>query len=422
MNFSRALNIITTVLVLGGICLIANTKPKKKVKHHQEKIKIVNRDAQQIRVLISEHPLRVIKKISLTAEPEQKLVLSSLDGKAKKKLSSIELAIVDGMLYSKKGDESYHKLKGTQFDITPTSGHTNLWESSYDGTMRLEIDQKKNQLLVINILPLEDYLYSVLLTEVYQSWPSEMHQVQAIASRSYAMYHIKNPNGNGKFYDVKNSNHNQVYNGKHKYTHLRDAIRKTRGIVVTHKDKVALTMFDACCGGVIPANVDRKEVHQFPYLARDRRCVYCRGYSLFNWKQSINNMDLAFSLRSHPLTQSDFKNVGMLKNIKVVSKDKAGVAQELMLVGDKSSAKIKGRSFYEALGKTTCYSLNIEVKNKAAANKATANKNDFEICGKGFGHHLGLCQRGARELVRKGWSVPNILKFYYPNTTLKVIS
>ncbi len=36
--------------------------------------------------------------------------------------------------------------------------------------------------------------------------------------------------------------------------------------------------------------------------------------------------------------------------------------------------------------------------------------------GRGFGHHLGLCQWGAREMVRDGWDYKQILAFYYPST------
>lgn len=38
--------------------------------------------------------------------------------------------------------------------------------------------------------------------------------------------------------------------------------------------------------------------------------------------------------------------------------------------------------------------------------------------GVGFGHHLGLCQWGAREMVRDGWDYKRVLQFYYPDTYL----
>ena len=42
--------------------------------------------------------------------------------------------------------------------------------------------------------------------------------------------------------------------------------------------------------------------------------------------------------------------------------------------------------------------------------------------GKGYGHHIGLCQWGAREMVRQGWDYKSILQFYYPGTTYMQLS
>ena len=48
-------------------------------------------------------------------------------------------------------------------------------------------------------------------------------------------------------------------------------------------------------------------------------------------------------------------------------------------------------------------------------------KDTFTLNGRGYGHHLGLCQWGAREMVRDGWDYRRILKFYYPGITFKKI-
>jgi stage II sporulation protein D len=38
------------------------------------------------------------------------------------------------------------------------------------------------------------------------------------------------------------------------------------------------------------------------------------------------------------------------------------------------------------------------------------------VSGRGFGHHLGLCQWGARQMVREGCDYKQILRYYYPET------
>ena len=47
------------------------------------------------------------------------------------------------------------------------------------------------------------------------------------------------------------------------------------------------------------------------------------------------------------------------------------------------------------------------------------NQKQIMFKGRGYGHHVGLCQWGAREMVRDGWDYRRILQFYYPNTEFK---
>ena len=60
------------------------------------------------------------------------------------------------------------------------------------------------------------------------------------------------------------------------------------------------------------------------------------------------------------------------------------------------------------------------VRHKIKSHTYTVQRNGAELnfSGSGFGHHLGLCQRGARELVKRGWKTKSILAFYYPHTKM----
>jgi len=40
------------------------------------------------------------------------------------------------------------------------------------------------------------------------------------------------------------------------------------------------------------------------------------------------------------------------------------------------------------------------------------------LYGKGFGHGVGLCQEGAMQMAKKGYSYDQILRFYYPGAAL----
>jgi stage II sporulation protein D len=97
-----------------------------------------------------------------------------------------------------------------------------------------------------------------------------------------------------------------------------------------------------------------------------------------------------------------------IKDVKIAKKDKAGLVRELHLKGSKDYQTISGKELYAALKKdikSFCYTVQ-------------RKKDVLEFNGRGYGHHLGICQWGAREMVRDGWPYKRILDFYYPGTTI----
>ena len=92
--------------------------------------------------------------------------------------------------------------------------------------------------------------------------------------------------------------------------------------------------------------------------------------------------------------------------MKIVKKDKAGLVEEVIIHARKKIT-LAGKKVYNLLKevKSFCYSI-------------TRKKNKIILNGRGYGHHLGLCQWGAREMVRDGWDYKKILLFYFPQTKL----
>lgn len=305
---------------------------------------------------------------------------------------------------------TYKILKGKEFYIHPLDNNFILNGTPYQGILNLVIDNKKN-LYIINKIKLNDYLYSVLRYEIIQSWDMEMQKVQAVASRTYALYHILKAKRLNRIFDLKNTNHHQTYNGTHEYTHLRKAIDDTNNLIITHNNKPALTMFDSCCGGIIPAHIETDIFISAPYLARNIACNFCKNCFTYNWKFQLTSKDLLKKLSDNHHLKENIKNLGNIRNIKVIRKDKAGIVQELQIHGDKRSLPLAVKKIQSAL-KPKLRSCTFVVKDgpKQGLTKT------FSFEGRGFGHHLGLCQHGARELVKRGWGYKKILSFYYPDT------
>ena len=269
----------------------------------------------------------------------------------------------------------------------------------------LSLIKKPDRTLVINLVDLEEYVYSVLKTESWPGWPVEVNKVFAIASRTYAMAMMKQANIGKQPYHVKNTNAHQTYQGIHSSLTIRAAVEQTRGMFLIHNNEPALTMFDSCCGGIIPAHIDEFDFEKAPYLARTYPCLHCKRCWIYSWKKELSISD--FSKQVEKLLHKP----AFINDVKISKKDKAGLVQEIQIKHGKEQSYIHGKSFYKAMKEIKSFCYNVHRK-----------KDTLIFSGRGFGHHLGICQWGAREMVRDGWPFKRILDFYYPGTRLMKLS
>jgi hypothetical protein len=100
----------------------------------------------------------------------------------------------------------------TRLELIPIR-HPTLWvgDAQYRGTVRFE-RQSGGTMLVVNAVDLEDYLSSVLNSELPADFPAAARQTQAIAARTYALYQMKTASASGA-YDLRNDSQSQVYRG-----------------------------------------------------------------------------------------------------------------------------------------------------------------------------------------------------------------
>jgi len=352
-----------------------------------------------IRVLIARYNIKSTTHMTLSLPAECHIALKKNQAGFPAKINSLVLTIAPHTLHIA---PSYPNTPLTSFFILPTKKPISFNNNCYDGALQILLRPKHKEVLIINHVDIEDYLYSVLRYESYQSWPAEMQRVQAITSRTYALYYRKR--NTSLPYDVTSSNAHQTYKGLHPYTHLRQAIADTRDTVMLHDNQLILAMFDACCGGVVPANMKRSDFKKMPYLSRPYRCQHCKNYKLHSWKQRMNIIPFMGTLAEHPTLNAQLHSIGMLKKIQT-NRDNAGIAQNITLHGTLGQLNLDPKIIME--------SMNLKSKN------FDIKKGDqtITITGCGFGHQLGLCQRGAHTLVSTGWHHKDILRFYYPGIT-----
>ncbi len=256
---------------------------------------------------------------------------------------------------------------------------------------------------IVNHVPLEEYVYSVLRFEGWPGWPLEVNKVFAVMVRTYAMHKMTQAQASKKkrVYDIKATNIHQTYKGLHEAEHLQQAVEQTQGLILAYNKQPIVSMYDSCCGGVIPAHLTGFDFKKTPYLARPYACTYCSDCKLYYWKHAYTHDQL------HTIMQREFPGLKQVKEIRISHRDAAGKVLEVAVKAGRDLKRISGTQMYRLCKdiKSFCYTI--------------ARNGDHVIFeGKGYGHHVGACQWGVRAMVKQGFTCKDILEYYYPGVEL----
>ena len=345
-----------------------------------------------VRVLLKEAESN--EKITWKIGSKGGFLIIDPDAKTKKRIDTKDLFITYKKNFFLINDTAFDKKR---FYIRAIAGNLMLDGKEYHGDFLITANNQN--VYLINSLDIEDYVCSVLRTESWPGWPLEVNKAFAIASRSYVIGVILNNKTSPVPYHVKNTNKHQTYSGVHADPILKDAVDQTKGIFLAYNNKPIVAMFDACCGGVIPAHIHGVNFSHAPYLARNYACNFCKDAKNFSW-------NAAYSLdHFEQILKKEFKNIKKLKTIKIAKTDKAGLVLQLQVKTANKTFIIAGKKIYSMLSKVRSFCYEV-----------ICSASGIIFNGKGIGHHLGLCQWGAREMVRQGYDYKSILKFYYPDT------
>ncbi|KIX85323.1 hypothetical protein J120_03405 [candidate division TM6 bacterium JCVI TM6SC1] len=295
-------------------------------------------------------------------------------------------------------------INGTKYQpnttwIEPLSGQISWNNKTYPGS--LGIARWKETWCLINQVPLEEYVACVLRTESWPGWPIVVNRAFAIASRSYVLAQARQARKLGRPYHIRNTNAHQTYSGFHDRQDLRQAVKDTQGQYLCYENEPILAMFDCCCGGIIPAHIEDFNFNDAPYLARTYPCNFCKSSKLYSW-----NIEYEIAHIESCIKQVH-NNFSSFKDIKSIVKDKAGLVKHVTFNGKGKPVQVEGKKIYSLIDGIKSFHFSVKRNGKKIA-----------FSGKGYGHHIGLCQWGAREMVRQGWNHLQILNFYYPKTNL----
>jgi stage II sporulation protein D len=306
--------------------------------------------------------------------------------------------------------------------LAPSEGGAPLEVNGKSYRGALEFHPEGAGFIVVNVLPLEEYLRGVLPLEMgrHEEARIEALKTQAVAARTYAVKRALERRG--ELFDLYASVQDQVYGGAAAEHPVCDrAVRETAGIVLLHGDTLALAYYHSTCGGRTAARHEAwggepiAYLQSVPDLDPEGR-PWCRASRYMEWSQSWDLDALAGIVRKN-LPDAGVRTAPPFREItgfEVRSRRADGRIDALEIRTDRGPIVVRGDKTRWALRPAPGTGRILE-----------SSRFDIEIrggravaSGSGFGHGVGMCQMGALARAQAGQSYAEILQAYYPGTEL----
>ena len=353
------------------------------------------------------------------------------------------------------------------------------WErkesQTFRGTLRIIVDEEK--LIAINQLPVEDYLISVISSEMSATSSMELLKAHAVVSRSWLFSQMKkrylNAGKTGGFFsfvrrddefirwydgedhtlfDVCADDHCQRYQGitRANSDAVVEAVKATRGQVLLYNGELCDARFSKCCGGITERYStcweDKDENYLQPVRDTDQEDKsllhldiesfirstpdsFCNTDDKELLSEVLNDYDqettdfyrwkVSFSQKelSALISKKREEDFGDILDLVPVERGESGRLKKLRIVGTKKTMVIgKELEIRRTLSETHLYSSAFVVEKGQIVNGIPSS---FTLYGAGWGHGVGMCQIGAAVMSRKGYKYDEILLHYYHDANIK---
>lgn len=279
--------------------------------------------------------------------------------------------------------------RGTRIRLSPDTVR------SYKGTIIVSSIGnaiKGDKLAVRNQLQTEDYVVSVIGSETQPNWPTEALKAQAVLTQT----RLTRLKPSEEFGD---STQKEAYLGsEYERPGIREAVKSVWGKVLQFSNSPVSCFYHSCCAGATSNATDvfGDSAKSMVYL-KGVKCDFCKASNF--WKPTKTKV-----------AAKKFESAFGLKLPEVINRDAAGRPTK---VATSKGNETSGYQFWIKLGQTFGW-------DKAPGTRFGLQKigGSVFIQSTGAGHGVGLCQWGAAGLAKKGKTYEEILKFYYPGTTL----
>ncbi len=364
--------------------------------------------------------------------------------------------------------------------ITLTSVHRSQGQPAYRGTM--EICVTDDGLVVINELLLEEYLYAVVPSEMPAGYPLEALKAQAVCARTYAYSYMLSPGLPGVGAHVDDSTGYQVYNNILEQNATTTAVRETAGQLLYADGALVNTYYySTSCGfgsdehvwksetaPEIPCilsqsiskdgmegkesvytaeNMCREEVFA-KFLESPPETDFEKNEPWYRWTYTVEELDasrilevlksryavnakLILTLKNGEYVSEPVEKLGKIKKITVLSRNAGGVADELLIEGEKNAYKVISELNIRYV---LCDGITQAVRQDGSGVDmktllpsayfviSPVQKGEhvvgYTLSGGGFGHGAGMSQNGAKNMAEAGYTAEQILNFFYKGSMI----
>ncbi|MDO5443354.1 MAG: SpoIID/LytB domain-containing protein [Bacteroidia bacterium] len=335
------------------------------------------------------------------------------------------------------------------------------WERSQNQTFAgaLKIIVEDGRLTAVNVIGVEDYLVSVISSEMKASASLDLLKAHAVISRSWVVSQIEHrlseqsvkvgitapetrsedpgtlirwwDHDDHKHFDVCADDHCQRYQGLTQALgdNVRIAVADTWGLVLRYGGTICDARFSKCCGGVMERFSTCWEDKDYQYLQplpdtpeEGGRC-FCDTDDEAVLSQILNDYDLEtkdFFRWEARYTRAELSELinrrsgidfGEIRSLEALGRGESGRISRLRISGTKRTAVVGKELMIRRILS--------ESHLKSSAFDIEWQGDILTLHGRGWGHGVGLCQIGAAVMAHKGYNYKQILAHYYPGATIE---
>lgn len=287
----------------------------------------------------------------------------------------------------------------------------------YQGT--LEIHKREQGLVLVNELPLEEYLKAVVPSEMPSTYEKEALMAQAVCARTYACKQMEE--GRMKEYggDVDDSVNFQVYGNIASRESTAQAVELTRGKVLCQDGMLIQAYYFSTSPGVTSTDEVWGATEAASYL-KSVTCAFDQESPWSAWQVSIP-WDVLKERAKNWLGEDT------LKTLEITRKNQSGAVTGLRMAGENQEHTLQEeysiREFLSPKG------ISLTQKNgnteeggnllpSAYFTMDVVPDTEVRIQGKGYGHGVGMSQNAANEMALEGYSYEEILRYFFNNVEI----